>query len=291
MIHQTMMTQAEFSGIRSQYYREIMQEMPEARLEERKMLMKHLNPKLGEKILEIGAGTGFYSQHIAHSIFPGTLVATDPSAEQLSNIPTGVEQNIKVVVAGADTLPIGDDSLEPSSFDAVWAFGCFHHILDKTKSFKNLHSLLKSGGRVIISDVFAGTNLAQHFDLIVAKYCSTGHEVSFLTREFADSLCYLTGFENPTFCDVKIPINFKRREDIGYFIYKIHAMIGITPEKCLKYVADFLDIEYKDGIYTLIWPHTVLSTRKGPYEQNDTSLNDLDLNTPLNDLDDPRDFI
>ena len=95
----------EFSGIRAQYYKEIMLEMPEARLEERKMLMKYLNPQHGEKILEIGAGTGFYSQHIAHSIFPGILVATDPSAEQLSDIPSSPDQNIKVVVAGADTLP------------------------------------------------------------------------------------------------------------------------------------------------------------------------------------------
>ncbi len=262
MLQQEEIPQAEFSGIRSQYYREIMQEMPKARLEEREMLMKCLVPKPGEKILEIGAGTGFYSQHIAKLIFPGTIIATDPSEEQLSYILNADEQNIKVVVAGGDTLPIGEDGFAPSSFDAIWAFGCFHHIINKTKSFKNFHSLLKPGGRIVISDVYAGTNLAKHFDLIVAKYCATGHEVSFLTREFADSLCYLTGFEKPAFRDVNIPINFSRREDIGYFIYKIHAMIGITPEQCLKYVADYLDIEHKDGIYTLLWPHTVLTTFK-----------------------------
>jgi SAM-dependent methyltransferase len=266
MMQHNVLTQAEFSGIRSQYYKEIMLEMPEARLEERKILMNHLSPKTNEKILEIGAGTGFYSQYIAQLIFPGTLIASDPSAELLSDIPIVPRQNIKVVIAGADTLPVGEDPLEPCSFDAVWAFGCFHHVPDKTTSFKNLYLLLKPGGRVMISDVFAGTKLAQYFDLAVAKYCATGHEVSFLSREFADSLCYLTGFEKPTFHDVKIPINFKSREDIGYFIYKLNAMIGITPEKCLKYVSEFLDIEHKNGLYTLIWPHTVLSTRKGVYE-------------------------
>ena len=48
---------------------------------------------------------------------------------------------------------------------------------------------------------------------------------------------------------VNIPINLRSGEEIGYFIYKIHAMIGTTPEKCLEYVADFLDIENKNGIY------------------------------------------
>lgn len=254
------MIQAEFSGIRSQYYNEIMQELPESRLEEREMLMEYLKPKIDEKILEIGAGTGFYSQHIAQSIFPGILVATDPSGEQLSNIP--LEQNIITVVAGADTLLIGDGSLQPSSFDAVWAFGCFHHVLNKTKSFQNLYSLLKPGGRLVISDVYAGSNLARHFDLHVAKYCATGHEVAFLTKEFADSLCYIAGFEEPRFYDVNIPLNFSKREDIGNYIYKIHAMIGTTPEKCLKNINDFLKIEYRDGLYTLIWPHVVLWTSK-----------------------------
>ncbi len=260
---QAQMIQAEFSGIRSQYYNEIMLEMPMARLEEREMLMEYLNPKIGEKILEIGAGTGFYSQYIAQQIFPGTLVASDPSPEQLLNIPSAPEQNIKLVVAGADTLAIGEDPLEYNSFDAVWAFGCFHHILDKTRSFNNIYSLLKPGGRLIISDVYAGSDLAKHFDLHVAKYCATGHEVAFLTREFADSLCYISGFEKPFFYDVNIPLNFSKREDIGYFIYKIHAMIRSTPDKCLKNVADFLDIEYREGLYSLIWPHVVLCTRKG----------------------------
>lgn len=257
------MTQAEFSGIRSQYYREIMQEMPESRHEEREMLMRYLQPKCGEKILEIGAGTGFYSQYIAQAIFPGLLVATDPSAEQLMDIPLNVpKQNIKVMVSGADTLPVGQDPLELGSFDAVWAFGCFHHIFDKTSSFKKIHSLLKSGGRLIISDVYAGSNLAKHFDLQVAKYCATGHEVAFLTKEFADSLCFIADFEKPNFYDANIPINFNKKEDIGHFIYKIHAMIGTTPEECLQHVASFLEIKHENGLYTLIWPHVVLSTRK-----------------------------
>lgn len=256
------MTTAEFMGIRSQYYKEILQEMPQVRYEEREMMLKFLDPKPGEKILEIGAGSGYYSEHIAQAVFPEALVATDPSQEQLMDLKSSSKHNIQIVVAGADTLPVGQYPLIPASFDAVWAHGCFHHVPNKTVSFQLLHSLLKPGGRVVISDVYAGSSLAKHFDLIVAKYCATGHEVAFLTEEFADSLCFLSSFEKPTFYEADIKLNFEKKEDIGTYIYKIHAMIKSTPEECLKNAEALLGIEYKNGFYRLNWPHVVLSTRK-----------------------------
>src|SRR5579862_23718 len=179
----------EFTGLRSQYFKEIMREFPHARQEELQLALEHLQPKKGESILEIGAGSGFFSKAIAEHVYPSHLVVSDPSAEQLEEI--GNQKNISIVKGGADSLPLDHPSLPESGFDAIWSGGSFHHIRNKFLAFTHFHQLLKPGGRLVISDVFAGSNLAKHFDLEVAKYCVTGHEVSFLSKEFADSLCYL----------------------------------------------------------------------------------------------------
>ena len=114
----------------------------------------------------------------------------------------------------------------------------------------------------LVGDVFVGSTLAQHFDDKVAKHCATGHEVSFLSREFAESLCELIGFEKPTFTDFNAKWKFERKEDIGNFLYKLHAMTKTTPEACLQGAEEILGIEERDGFFYLNWPMTMLSTKK-----------------------------
>jgi len=254
------MTEAEFRGIRSRFYKEIMNEMPEARIEERDLALNSLKPVKGEKILEIGAGAGFFSLAIAKLIYPGTLIATDPSLEQLQGLAEC--QNIVSLAHGADALSVDTPNLEEASFDAIWSGGSFHHVPNKTKAFHDFGRLLKPGGRVVISDVFFGSALSKHFDLEVAKYCITGHEVAFLSKEFANSLCFISGFEKPNFMDVTIHWRFKNREDVGFFLYKIHAMTKSSPEKCLERAAEILGVEYKEGYYCLNWPLTVMISYK-----------------------------
>jgi len=255
-----MTSEIEFIGLRSSLYKEIMKEMPDAREEELQLCLKHLKPRKDENIVETGAGGGFFTDSIAKAILPGILVATDPSNEQLEGIPK--LENIQILPSGADTLPVGHQTLPTNYFDAIWSGGSFHHVPNKTSAFKNYFNLLKPGGRLVIADVYAGSKLAQHFDLEVAKYCVTGHEVAFLSREFADSLCHNAGFEKPTFYDGTIQWKFKTRADLGLFLYKIHAMVKTTPEQCLEHAEKILGIEYKNGMYCLNWPLTVLVTYK-----------------------------
>jgi arsenite methyltransferase len=253
---------AEFSGIRSAYFKEILRVFPDAREEELELALQYLQPKQNETILEVGAGSGFFTGAIAERIFPSTLIASDPSVEQLEEMPHLTAKNIRVVEAGGDNLPLEHPLLSASGFDAIWSGGSFHHIRDKTSAFKRFFSLLKNGGRLVISDVFAGSSLAKHFDLEVAKYSATGHEVSFLTREFADSLCHLAGFQTPIFYDAPICWKFKKKEDIGTFLYKIHAMIKTTAQGCLENAEKYLGINRKNGLYCLNWPLTILIAHK-----------------------------
>lgn len=198
------------------------------------------------------------SSAIADAVLPdGKVIITDPSKEQLHGVSELNRNNIEIRNEGIDALTIQKDCV-----DGVWSFGAMHHVFNKTASFKNIFGCLKRDGRVIMVDVFSGSDLARHFDDRVAKYCATGHEVAFWSREYAESLCFLNGFEQPTFYDFNANWIFDKREDIGNFLYKLHAMTKTTPEEVLKGAEEILGISKKDEKFYLNWPMTLILTKK-----------------------------
>lgn len=254
-------TKQEFDGIRAQLYKECLKEFPHAREQDISFMKTFLKPQKGERILEIGAGSGFFSRHIAKAIGKkGILVVSDPSLDQLEEVRQLRQENIKTiqfVQFGSATV-----DFEEKKVDAVWSFGAMHHMFQKNKSFENLSNILKPDGRVIIGDVFCGSTLARHFDSQVARYCITGHEVSFWSKEYAQTICAVNGFEEPKFIDVNCKWKFKKRKDIGVFLYKLHAMTKTTPQECLRVAEEILGIKKETNHYILNWPMTFIITKK-----------------------------
>lgn len=249
---------AEFDGIRAKLYKEALSDFPSARQGDIELMNKYLSPQPGEVILEVGAGNGMFSGVIADAVLPnGKVIVTDPSQEQLVGVSESNRNNIEIVSEGADSL-----SLKENSVDAVWSFGAMHHVFNKTAAFKNFHRALKTGGRLVVGDVFSGTSLARHFDDRVARFCVTGHEVAFWSREYAESLCELNGFEKPTFYDFNANWVFDTKKDVGDFLYKLHAMTKTTPEECLAGAEEILGITEKENRFYLNWPMTFIFTKK-----------------------------
>lgn len=251
----------EFDGIRARLYREAMKEFSDSRLEDIEVMKQYLAPKHGERILEIGAGSGFFSKYISDMLSDkGRLIVSDPSLDQLEEVRSLGKKNIDVI----QFVQFGSEAvnLEKDKVDAIWSFGAMHHMIQKSKSFENMNRILKKGGRVVIADVFSGSALARHFDDKVAKFCITGHEVAFWSKEYTDSLCFNVNFEKPKFYDINIKWKFKTKKDIGIFLYKLHAMTKTTYEECLKGAEEILGIEKEGDVYCLNWPMTVFVTRK-----------------------------
>lgn len=97
-------------------------------------------------VLEIGAGTGYFSLNLAQlglieratatDISPGMLSALRASAGRL-----GIE--VETVESEAEALPFDD-----ASFDLVFGHAVLHHIPDLAGAFAEFHRVLRPGGVV-----------------------------------------------------------------------------------------------------------------------------------------------
>lgn len=115
-------------------------------------LRKALGEPLGAvgRSLEIGAGTGYFSlnlllagiveEAVCTDISPGMVEALRANARRL-----GVE--LETAVARAEELPFPDES-----FDLVLGHAVLHHLPDLERAFRELHRVLRPGGRL----AFAG---------------------------------------------------------------------------------------------------------------------------------------
>jgi arsenite methyltransferase len=250
---------SEFVGLRSQLYTESLAEYPDAREDNLEFMRQYLNPQPGEHILGFSEGNGFFCKEIGESVgISGSYLLTDPSQDQLDSLLKKVlPVQVKVQKFGAETLEVS-----PNFYDKIWSFGGFHHCQNQTEAFQRIYQALKPKGKLVIGDVFHGSSLAKHFDKQVARYCLTGHEVKFMSDEFARTLCYLGGFldENVEIMDLPQKFRFKTEYDIGAFIYKFHAMTklpGTEAEKIqqvLEGCQEILGIEYRREMYELNWP-------------------------------------
>ncbi|WP_063533158.1 class I SAM-dependent methyltransferase [Burkholderia sp. MSMB1589WGS] len=254
-----MMDVIEFAGNRATHYKDALSLYPDAWLQDIACMHRFLRPSPGETILEIGGGSGYFSRAIAAAIGPsGRLVVTDPSIEQLDALRGMPDSNIRVVQQAADAL-----DLDTRDFDAIWSRGAIHHVPDKTAAFAASARHARPRARFVIYDIFAGTPLARYFDGFIAKSCSTGHEVAFLSEDFARTLCALTGWAEPRFHDVTVPWEFDSRKSIGHFLRLLFsATDAYSDDDCLAAAEAFLSVSTTRTGYALMWPMTVMVTQR-----------------------------
>jgi SAM-dependent methyltransferase len=149
-----------------------------------------LEPRRGERILEIGPGTGIHAIPVAAALAPdGMLDVLDVQQAMLDDVmdrarATGVT-NITAKQGDARRLPYTD-----ASFDGAYLVGVLGEIPDGNATLRELRRVLKPQGRLVIGEVFFDPDFVR-FGALERRAA----EASFaFERRFGGALTYLARF-------------------------------------------------------------------------------------------------
>jgi ubiquinone/menaquinone biosynthesis C-methylase UbiE len=113
-----------------------------------------LRPRPGERILEIGPGTGYYTLDMAEWVGPeGVVEIFDLQQEFLDHtMGRAAERDLANVVptrGDATSLPYGDDTM-----DAVVLTAVLGEIPDRAAALREIRRVLKPDGRLVVGELF-----------------------------------------------------------------------------------------------------------------------------------------
>jgi SAM-dependent methyltransferase len=111
-------------------------------------ITERLNPQPGERALDLGCGTGLYSQCLAHRT--GTVVCLDQSAKMLGQLPAN--QALIPVQGTAQELIGGAVPLPHEQYDVILAKEILHHIPRNQRPdlLHGVAGMLAPGGRMLL---------------------------------------------------------------------------------------------------------------------------------------------
>jgi ubiquinone/menaquinone biosynthesis C-methylase UbiE len=125
----------------------------------RERLRSVLEPAAGERVLEVGPGTGYYTLPTAGWLGPsGRLDVLDVQQEMVDHTlrrasAEGIA-NIVGEVGDAREMPY-----ENSSFDAAYLVTVLGEIPDQEAALRELRRVVKPGGRIVVGELFGDPHM------------------------------------------------------------------------------------------------------------------------------------
>jgi len=120
----------------------------------RERLREVLDPVAGERVLEIGPGTGYYTLDMAEWVAPGgTVEIFDLQQDFLDHVMRRAAErglgNVVPTQGDATALPYDD-----ASVDAVVLTAVLGEIPDPGAALREIRRVLKPGGRLVVGELF-----------------------------------------------------------------------------------------------------------------------------------------
>jgi ubiquinone/menaquinone biosynthesis C-methylase UbiE len=132
----------------------------------RERLHAILEPAAGERLLEVGPGTGYYSLPVARALLPdGRLDLLDVQQEMLDHTmrraaEEGID-DIEATLADARELPFPDDA-----FDGAYLVTVLGEIPDQDAALRELRRVVRPTGRIVVGELFGDPHMVSHSALV-----------------------------------------------------------------------------------------------------------------------------
>jgi ubiquinone/menaquinone biosynthesis C-methylase UbiE len=124
----------------------------------RKRMLEILEASSGERVLEIGPGTGYYAIPVAEHLPGGTLAVLDIQQEMLDHVHREAAKrgiaNIESTLGDAQALPYDDDS-----FDAAYLVTVLGEIPNQEAALSELARVVRPGGRLVVGELFGDPHM------------------------------------------------------------------------------------------------------------------------------------
>jgi arsenite methyltransferase len=111
-----------------------------------------LNLKLGQTVVDIGAGTGYFTRRFAHAVGPsGKAIGLDIEPGMIDYMKANAKQ-LGLPNYDARLVQPDDPELAPRSADVIFLCDVLHHIDKRVAYLRKLEPGLKRGGRIAVID-------------------------------------------------------------------------------------------------------------------------------------------
>jgi SAM-dependent methyltransferase len=209
----------------------------------------------GTRVLDVGGGIGGPARTLARDF--GCRVTVLDLTEEFCRV--GTDLTRRTGLAGSVEFRHGD-ALDPpwpdGAFDAAWTQHATMNIADKERLYRQLHRVVRPGGRLAMHEIVAGPNGPIHFPVPWATEPSISH---LRPAEEVRALIGRLGFESLAWRDQSVPSLDWVRERIaaaaaagGPPVLGVHLVLGPEAPTMFANVARNL-VEDRIRVIMAVW--------------------------------------
>jgi SAM-dependent methyltransferase len=206
---------AEIFAERARSYHSAMTAVPRARDAEFRAVLEPLEAAADGLVCDIPAGGCYLKRHLRPGL---SYIGVEP-VEDFKGADAGSGQG--TVNAPLDSVP-----LAAGSVDHLVSLAGLHHEADLAPVFAEMRRLVRSGGRVVVADVAAGTAPARFLNGFVAEHNPLGHDGRFLDAGTA-GLLEAAGLAVAADELMELPWVFAGRAEAGAFCRDLFGVAGL----------------------------------------------------------------